>query len=53
MKQWIAAALAAIAPMAFGAQVEVLSAGAAEAPFREAAQAWEHASGNTVKAAAL
>jgi molybdate transport system substrate-binding protein len=50
MKQWIAAAAAALAPMAFGAQVEVLSAGAAEAPFHVAAAAWEKASGNPVQA---
>lgn len=37
MRLWIAAAAAAISPLAFGAPVEVLSAGAAEAPFHDAA----------------
>jgi len=50
MKQWIAAAAAAISPLAFGEQVEVLSAGAAEAPFHVAAAAWEKSSGNHVQA---
>jgi len=50
MRLWIAAAAAALSPLAFGAQVEVLSAGAAEAPFHVAASAWEKASGNHVQA---
>jgi len=50
MKLCIAAALAVATTGASGAEVEVLSAGAAEAPFHAAASAWEAQSGNHVKA---
>lgn len=50
MKRWFVTACAALATHVAAAEVEVLSAGAAEHAFHAAAQAWEHASGNTVKA---
>jgi molybdate transport system substrate-binding protein len=50
MKRWIAAACAAMAAGVSAAQVEVLSAGAAEAPFHVAAANWERASGHSVSA---
>lgn len=50
MKRWFVTACAALATNVAAAEVEVLSAGAAEHAFHAAAQAWEHASGNTVKA---
>jgi molybdate transport system substrate-binding protein len=50
MKLWIAAALAVGTTSAFGTEVDVLSAGAAEAPFHAAASAWEGTSGHKVKA---
>lgn len=51
MKLWIAAATAAATTGALAAEVDVLSAGAAEAPLHAAAAAWESASGNKVTAA--
>jgi molybdate transport system substrate-binding protein len=44
------ALLLAAATAASAGEVDVLSAGAAEAAFHDAASAWERASGNTVKA---
>jgi len=50
MRLWIAAAFVAATTTALGAEVDVLSAGAAEAPFHAAAAAWQGKSGNKVKA---
>ena len=50
MKRWIAAGLAVATTAVLGAEVDVLSAGAAEAPFHAAAAAWEGTSGHKVKA---
>jgi molybdate transport system substrate-binding protein len=51
MKLWMAAAIAALTTTAWGAEVDVLSAGAAEVPLHEAIAAWERTSGHHVKAA--
>jgi molybdate transport system substrate-binding protein len=50
MKRWMAAATAAWATAAGAAQVEVLSTGAPETAFHDAAEAWQRATGNRVKA---
>jgi len=50
MNRCITAALAVVTTTALGAEVDVLSAGAAEAPFHVAAAAWEASTGHKVKA---
>ena len=50
MKRWFVTVCAALATSASGAEVELLSAGAAQHAFEAAAEQWRHASGHAVKA---